>query len=240
MEVIHTVLCDIDGVISCHSTIDLLRQYNQTLRLEIPEEQLVGLSREAFHELEQVKAYRAKVGEEKYRWQVEAIQWQSSYVLQCGVIEDALAGVLRLADIADDIGYCTARVIPFDEKWNKMLSASTKLWLKQQRFPNFEQVLFCDGIPAKLTTIANELRTARDEQEEAHVWLIDDCIDPLLKGFSELSSDDQELLEKHLTLIGFGDDEIRIHDRLHVIPLPDWQDVQRLEKEFNYAVAQRE
>lgn len=230
-----TVLVDIDGVLAKHNTRCLLSTYAKNLKLSIPDEQLADVhTREAFHLLPQVQEYIAGVGRDHYQKQLARLEWHPRYVEQCLVIRDALAGVQYLATQASDLGYCTARVISFHERWNRDLALATHLWLTKQGFPNARQVLFCDGFRAKLEAVAAHLR----EQQDAYIMLIDDSADKLLRAYEQLTEADQCLLRERFTLVGFWFEEDVDHP-LHTVPLADWERVQQLEKEFNYATLRR-
>lgn len=85
-----TILVDIDGVLAKHNYQRLQQQYNQSLTLAIPDDQLEDLSMERFQLLVQVQAYKAKVGDERFTWQLAALEWHSTYIFENGVIDGAL------------------------------------------------------------------------------------------------------------------------------------------------------
>jgi hypothetical protein len=225
-------LIDVDGVLAKCNVPCLLSTYNRMLKLDIPGEQLEMLSLKAFHRLPQVQAYQEKVGQERYTRQLAILEWHPEYVVQNLMIRDALAGVHYLAELADDLGYCTARVITFHDQWNADLARMTHLWLDKWHFPNHNQVMFCDGYIGKLVAIAGYLK----EEPGARVVLIDDSADMLLHAYDQLSATDQQVLRR-LTLVGFGydeDEEAPVDHPLRALPLLNWHNVFHLEKEFSH------
>lgn len=238
MEKVIRVDVDIDGVLARHDRRRLFDHYNQFLELAIPLDQLEELSSlEDFHVLPQVQAYQAKVGKKRYAWQIDALAWHPRFVQQHTAVEGALEGMHYLASRAQVISYRTARFIAFDHQWNRELCCATQLWLKKQQFPNPSQVVCCDGVKAKLTTLAEDLKA----QPDRHVVLIDDSAEKLLTVFYELSTDEQRVLVDHLTLVGFGYEQGQeVHHPLRTIPLESWSNVRQLEKEFSDAYSGKE
>jgi hypothetical protein len=185
--------------------------------------------------LPEVQEHRAKVGVDRYRYQLEALMWHPLCVGACRVVNGSVQGVNYLLQRSNDLKYCTARVITFNNEWNKDLASITHAWLAHNGFPNHDQIVFCNGVKEKLTHIV-----AMIQEQERHVLLIDDNPDKLLKAFKELSGDDQLLLYGHLTLAAFGYSDCD-ECLLNIIPFPDWKEVINLavEKGLNYAKESR-
>jgi hypothetical protein len=231
------ILVDIDGVLATKNMRCLLTVYNRVLKLGIQDDTLARVrTRDVFDMLPEVKAYRAKVGVNRYHYQLEALRWYPDAVITCNVIDGSWQGVRYLAQRVSALKYCTARVINFNAEWNTDLARVTWIWLKNNAFPHAEQILFCDGVKEKLTKIV-----AMIQEQGQHILLIDDCPDKLLKAFGELSGVDQNLLSEHLTLAAFGYDECDQDYLLNIIPFPSWKEVVNLavEKELNYAKESR-
>lgn len=231
------ILVDIDGVLSRDCNELLMALYNVHLCLGIDVVQLKGLSLTEFHALPESLAHREQVGAERYRFQTEMLRFDPRHIARCHVIDGAVEAVQELATmIADtEIGYCTARYIPFHERWNDDLARTTENWLKSQGFPCTDQIVFCNGVRAKLEAIVAHLR----EQPDGQVMLIDDSVDLLLNAYQELSGDDQELLIQGLVLVAFGYDGGNPHP-VRIVPLVDWSDIHTIlplirEKEKDYA-----
>jgi hypothetical protein len=186
-------------------------------------------SRKAFHALPQMLAYQESVGTEHYRSQMKRLEWHPDYIRVLKVIEGAQQGVTLLAAMADELAYCTARMITFHSGWNEQLALATHFWLKNKGFPNHDAVLFCDAYRGKLETIASQLQT-----EPRDVWLIDDSMPGLLEAFSTLSQAQQTVLSEHLTLVAFGHADVPAHAPIRLIPFPGWKEIQLIEKEFDY------
>lgn len=232
-----TILVDIDGVLARHNTRSLFRIYNKILSLGIPDDVFIRVrTREAFDALPEAQVHLARVGVRRYQYQLDALEWHPHYVFENKVIDGAANGVRYLAERSGTLKYCTARVINFDEQWNMHLARITHIWLQNNGFPYHDQVLFCDGIPAKLTAIAAMMRN-----REQSVLLIDDSAKNLIEAFKGLSQDDQDILREYLTLAAFGYDECDGNYPIPVIPFPGWNEVHNLavEKEFDYAEKQR-
>jgi hypothetical protein len=197
--------------------------YNRVLKLNIQDDTLASVrTRDVFDILPEVEEYQAKVGMDRYHYQLEALRWHPDAVIACNVIDGAWHGVRYLAQRVNVLKYCTARVINFNGVWNADLARVTWIWLKNNTFPHNEQILFCDGVKEKLTKIV-------------------DCPEKLLNAFGELPGADQHLLSEHLTLAAFGYDECDQGYPLNIIPFPSWKEVINLavEKEFNYAKESR-
>lgn len=197
-------------------------------------------SRNEFHELPAVRAYRDEIGDERYHRQLDIIEWEPAYVLQLLTLRNAITGTLCLAAMADDYGYCTARVMSFNARWNDDLAASTLSWLKKHQFPMPDHVLFCDGIQAKLETIAEQLL----KDPEMFIVLIDDSVESLLSAFAGLNNDEQQVLAQRFTLVGFGL-EGKITGPFKIISMFDWSEVEVVislldKKEIEYAVVGQE
>lgn len=221
-----TILVDLDGVIAKRNLPRLLATYNDVLKLAIPTEQLVQVkSLEAFHALPQARAHAEKVGSVRYSSQLELLRFHPYYIASCLPVDGALQGVRYLLRRCDVLGYCTARVINFHTQWNADVARSTWIWLKNSGFPNDNQLLFCDGPRAKLTTIIALIR-----EQERHVLLIDDSLYPLLNAFDGLSGEDRCLLSENLVLAAFGYDynECDVDSTLPVIPFPSWAEAHNL------------
>ena len=231
-----TILVDIDGVLACNNVPQLLALYVKSLKLPISDEQLAQVkTKEVFHLLPEVQAYIENVGLGRYQSQLARLQWHPGYVMQCLLIRGASEGVKYLAGKADELGYCTARMISFHDEWNRDLARATHMWLRKQQLPNSDQVLFCDGFKAKLMAIVTYLR----EHSGAHVLLIDDSANDLLLAYTQLDVNDQHILQNGLTLVAFGYDESVDHP-VQVVPLADWTRVGDLEKEFDHALVGKE
>jgi hypothetical protein len=153
------ILADIDGVLAINNMSTLFQLFNRVLKLEITEEQLALVhTEEAFDQLPQVQQYQDSVGREYYLRQIARLNWHPHYIFALNVIKGAPQGVRYLAQHVSDLGYCTARVINFHEQWNEHLARVTRMWLKKHAVPCEHQVIFCDGIKAKLETIARRIR----------------------------------------------------------------------------------
>ena len=223
---------DIDGVLARDNVPALLTTLNRAMKLAIPDDQLAAIkTKKAFRELAQTQEYREQVGQALYQRQVERLEWHPLYTLELLLIERALEGIRYLAQRCPDIYYCTARYINFNEDWNRRLAQATRLWLGNNGFPRSEEVLFCDGIAAKLKTIAAKLR-----EQPCNEMLIDDSAPELMETLGSLPEEDQGLLCEHLTLVAFGYDDVPEHSPIQIIPFPRWNEVVNLcvEKEFNY------
>lgn len=232
-EDIRMVLIDIDGVLAWGNIPQLARLYNRLAKLGIAEASLQAIeTREAFGQLPQVQAHISGVGEERYQQQLARMQFHPLYVHQLNVMPGALVGVRYLARrVGEALSYCTARVVNFNDAWNEHLQRVTRIWLKENDFPNAEQVMFCDGIPAKLAHIAALVR-----EQEQPVLLIDDNAEQLLLAFMELPQAEQALLSRWLTIAAFGYEDCPDGCPLPVIPFSNWGEVINLavEKEFKY------
>lgn len=233
------MLVDIDGVLAKGNIPCFVALCNRALKLDIPNDQLAGVQTyDEFRVLPQVQAHIARIGEDRYQRRLELLRWHPEYIPHCHVIQDALSGVQALAQMVDELGYCTARVINFDAQWNRHVSAATHLWLKLNQFPNFRLVDFCDGFTAKMRTIAQKLRAEPDSQ----IWLIDDSAEKLLEAFFDLSPEDQSVLVERFTLVAYGYERGQeVEHPLSVSCLDEWKHVCQLEKEFiSYAKSRPE
>ena len=228
------VLIDIDGVLALDNIPHLASMYNRLLKLGITEEHLQTVETcDAFGNLPQVQTHIDEVGLDRYQRQLARMQWHPLYVHQLKVMDGAVPGVRYLAQRVghDALSYCTARVINFNDAWNEHLARVTHIWLKEHDFPAADQVIFCDGIAAKLSYIVASI-----QREEQPVLLIDDSAEKLLLAFMSLSKEEQSVLRNNLTIAAFSYEECPDGCPLPVIPFPDWSEVINLavEKEFSY------
>jgi hypothetical protein len=211
-------LIDIDGVLAGKNYATLLELCNEFLHLGILPTTLACVpSMEGFHCLPEVQTYCAREGYETFISRVKWLGFHPRHIRACAIEPGAVEGVQQLSLCVRDLGYCTARKIISDERWDQGLSQATHHWLHTSGFPNDDQVLFCQQPVGKLKAIAAVL-----EAEPAQILLIDDSVGKLLAAYAELLPHEQLLLARYLTIGGFGATE-HVQQPIRMIPLCSWE-----------------
>jgi hypothetical protein len=128
----------------------------------------------------------------------------------------AVQAVTQLAQRAS-VTYYTARHSTVRPEKNLPMEQATKEWLALKQFPCSEEVVFCAGVPDKLTRLAVVAQSQP-------VVLIDDQYEKLLTAFAGLEDQySKEALLENFRLVAFGATKLPEQCYgLQVSMLPSW------------------
>ncbi len=210
------IAVDIDGTITWSNVPVFVEECNKAFDLGISAETLHSLTdKEDFYALPEVAARLAQ--EEYFCDELAWIEFRERCLLEALVMDDAPAGVARLATFGD-LAYYTARYSDEHEIQLEIEKAS-KQWLKYHGFINHHSVVFCDRIEDKIAKILNI-------SQNEYILLIDDSYKRVLDVIEHIEGDDRDLLIEKLMLVALraNANELPLTD-VHVIALPYWDEI---------------
>jgi hypothetical protein len=201
-----------------------IEHHNDDLGLGLSSQLLNTLSNyQSFLKLPQVRAYRRE-HEDRFQASRDRCRTSSSVILSLDTLPDAVTGVQYLSRFGQ-ICYYTIRVN----------QEATKQWLAIHKFPNPQDVVFCDSALHKLMSI-HQLEIQKHE----HVALIDDRPFTLIQAFEKLTITHPHVarnIRQHVDLIAFGTGFGKVQNSdLRVFALPSWRDVNTLVDELNSSI----
>ncbi len=209
---------DIDGTIAGGPDAykAYIEHHNNDLSLGLSSQLLDTLSNyQSFLKLPQVRAYRRE-HEDRFQASRDSCRTSSSVILSLDMLPDAVTGVQHLSRLGQ-IRYYTIRVN----------QEATKQWLTAHRFPDPQDVVFCDSALHKLMNV-HQLEIRKHE----HIALIDDKPSALIQAFEKLTITHPHIAEdirQHVSLIAFGTDFVKVQDNdLRVFAVPSWDEVDKL------------
>jgi hypothetical protein len=181
-----------------------VRHYRDTLGLEIPE------TVADFHSLYQMPA---------------VMQTHSA-------LPGAVEGVHRLAQLGQ-VAYYTVRKHA-DPVVAQEVQNVTRQWLRDQGFPNPDNVVFCRSAFDKLAQLYER------ERDQNCIALIDDRFRKIVEQHEEArvgrrSHIAEYFLRAPFTLVAFGVHKVDILGGLHVVPMSSWQGVGDIYDRFTSA-----
>lgn len=212
------IVCDIDGTLGRRNRQQYLITCNTTLKLDLADETLQGISLQTFAQLPQVQAYRQRVGETYYTKALGWIDYHPDVLRAMHPLPGAREGVARLATIGS-VAYYTARYSAQSQERSQAMAEATRTWLATYDFANPTNTVFCDGLPGKLRQLARDL--VRDTES---VILIDDQWARLLRQCADLDEDTSALFQGSLILVAYGAPAAPEHTPLPVVALPSWEE----------------
>jgi uncharacterized HAD superfamily protein len=210
------IAVDIDGTLLWSNVPVFLEECNKTFELGISSEILNSLtSKEDFYALPVVATRLLE--EEYFCYELAWIEFRERCLLESLVMDDAAAGVARLASLGD-VTYYTARYSHEHEVLLEIKKAS-KQWLKQNDFINYSKVVFCDRIKGKVLKI---LKLAKND----NILLVDDSYISILEQIEQLKDADKDLLLEKLMIVALraAADELPSTD-LKLVALPYWDEI---------------
>jgi hypothetical protein len=218
---------DIDGTIATENTLKRIEKCNRYFQIGLEPEHL-PTDWYAFLDLPEVRAYRERTGEEKWRYNLKLVNLDPGYQSSLIPIEGAVEGVSLLAE--QGICYATLRKVATSEEymreaiqeWNEKMRKATATWLEKNKFPD-GPILFGNTPEEKLSQVA----ALAEEKGEPSI-LIDDLYDNLLVVLPYLSEHTREVLRDHCTLVAFRAEKAPASPHITTIGLPDWHHVNRL------------
>ena len=218
------ILIDVDGTISKYNQTLYLAICNRKLKLGIDEELLSNMNTSDFFALPEVTAYRTRIGEQRYQWNLQLLGLDPELQRQMDIIDGAIEGTHYLEQMGV-LGYCTARKTIWHERLNEAMARATRYWLKVNGFPHHQDTVFVTGPLEKLRYCATHIEETGEE-----IILIDDSYEHLLGSANELPEEQHDLLRKHLTLWAFGAKELKLPEDtpLRALSFPAWNQVEQM------------
>lgn len=208
------IAIDIDGTLCWSNFPIFLEECNAQFGLGIDQATLATLeTKEALYALPEVQ--RAHVHPDELAW----LEYRERCILASLVLDDAPAGVAKLAELDGNLAYYTARYCDIEEIQQE-IEKSTHKWLKLYNFINPHKVVYCDQIEGKVLKM---LRLAQDDT----IILIDDSYQGVIREIERLDKNAYAILRKRLLLVAMRacEDELPSTD-LNVVALPSWEDIE--------------
>jgi len=192
-----------------------IEHHNQDLELGIHAEVLDALTGyQSFLHLPEVIAYR-RINEARFQESRASCRISPQVIRSLEEIPGAVKGVTYLSQFGT-IRYYTIRSHEVQE--------GTREWLSTKRFPNPDDVVFCESSLHKLSTLYPQ------ETHEAIV-LIDDKCESLLRAFEKIARESPHVaedLQRCLVIVVFGLEALSLPadcKGLKVLALPSWDAV---------------
>lgn len=213
------IAIDIDGTLCWCNLPVFLQECNTTFDLKIAPATLAKItSKQEFYALPEVQAARARNAyiDDELAW----IEYREKCILESLLIDDAVAGVARLAQFGE-IEYYTARYCDQPEIQQE-IEKSTRQWLEQYHFVNSYNVVFCDQIYGKILSI---LKLA----EKNTIILVDDSYKSVIREIKQLGLEQYNLLLNKCTLVAMRATQEELPaTELNVIALPYWDEIESI------------
>ncbi|GCE07143.1 hypothetical protein [Dictyobacter aurantiacus] len=208
--------CDIDYTLCGQNYAVFHEVCVRLLGIEMAVDTARSLSSDDFLAHPAVVKIREKMGDDEFWWKYEALDFHPHVLRNCLNFKGATQTLTRLAHQYGGMHYATARYFSNPEKQARVAELTT-YWLAKYRYPNPDQVAYCDGGQGKLTHL---LQRARGTGEQ--IVLIDDSAARLVPLVDLLPAADQALFRQHIILIG-------IHCPWYTgLSIASWQDSEQL------------
>ncbi len=193
-----------------------IEHHNNDLGLGLSPQLLDTLTNyQSFLKLPQVRVYRRE-HQDRFQASRASCRTSSNVILSLNMLPDAVTGVQQLSMLGQ-IRYYTIRIN----------QEATKQWLAIHKFPNPQDVVFCDNALHKLMRI-HQLEIRKHE----HIALIDDKPSALIQAFEEIKITHPHIakdIRQYMSLISFGTDFVKVQDSdLRMFAVPSWDEVDKL------------
>lgn len=217
---------DIDGTIASHSRSVFTALCNHAFDLGL--DASASLSYNELMRHPRLVEYREARTDAEFQEAIERIEQAPEMLRSLPTFAGAVQGVQRLAEHGG-IAYYTVR------RDRDEVKAATRVWLREQGFPRPDRAVFCISLMNKLIRVYQWIRA-----EPGPCMLIDDLAAQLAMAFSQLQAakhprfSPQEcsqitaLLQRHLTLVSFGNAAPESSCGLQVTRLSSWQNIDEL------------
>ena len=217
------IAVDIDGTIGYRNERCFIQVCNEDLKLGMDPERLSTLSYEEFLCQPELAAYQEKVGEKYFKLAVGWVDFHRQVLLSALPMAGAVEGVAKLALLAP-LAYYTARYTTESEERSQIMAGATHQCLREQQFPQAEEVIFCNGLKDKLLRIA-----AYIEAEAQEIMLIDDQYERVITSMTAFDQPMRDILLRQMILVAFKAREVPCECHgLRVLPLSSWRHIDTL------------
>jgi uncharacterized HAD superfamily protein len=211
------IAIDIDGTLCWNNLPVFLNECNEKFKLKIDPSTLATIQdQQEFYALQEIQSRRA---ENEFLYdELSWMQYRKKCILQALLIDNAVEGVVHLAQLGS-LEYYTARYCSIIDIQNE-IKFSTRKWLKIHSFPKHRNIIFCNGIHAKVSRLSKIIN-------HDVILLVDDSFRSIIKEIEFFKgTPEYNLFCEKLLLVAICAEVSELPPTdLNVIALPEWNKI---------------
>jgi uncharacterized HAD superfamily protein len=214
---IKMIACDVDGTICGRNFASFKLHANQKFSLGISQERLATYTTYTeFVTCPEMFLIKERIGEPEFSRKLGWLDFDTEALLSDIPYRGSIEGLRQLI-VYSPIRYYTARYAK-SVKRREAMAQATYQWLAQHNYPSAQAVVFCLNIADKLLQMCEYIQEHREP-----IILIDDSYEKILRLASELSIEEQALLQEFFTLVCFRTHEIpEAQQMFRCLAMPSW------------------